>query len=81
MVTSGVSGGVLLSFLCLLDPGDEILLPDPHFMMYRHLAVLCGAVPRYYSLYPDFKLPLEEMASLVTKKTKVVLVNLVLKLN
>ena len=75
MVTCGVSGGVLLSFLCLLEPGDEILLPDPYFMMYRHLAILCGAVPKYYSLYPDFRLPLAEMASLLTEKTKVILLN------
>ncbi len=75
MVTCGVSGGVLLSFLCLLDPGDEILLPDPYFMMYRHLAILCGAVPRYYSLYPDFRPRLDEMSSLLTRKTKVILIN------
>ncbi len=75
MVTCGVSGGVLLSFLCLLDPGDEILLPDPYFMMYRHLAVLCGAEPRYYSLYPDFRPDLEEMESLLSPRTKIILVN------
>ncbi len=75
MVTCGVSGGVLLSFLVLLDPGDEILLPDPYFMMYRHLAHLCGAEPRYYSLYPDFHPSLEEMESLLSEKTKVILVN------
>jgi aspartate aminotransferase/aminotransferase len=75
MVTCGASGGVLLSFLCLLNPGDEILLPDPYFMMYRHLAILCGASPRHYVLYPDFKLPLDEMASLVSEKTRVILVN------
>lgn len=75
MVTCGVSGGVLLSFLCLLEPGDEILLPDPFFMMYRHLALLCDAVPRYYSLYPDFRLPLREMEGLLSERTKVILIN------
>lgn len=75
MVTCGVSGGVVLSFLCLLNPGDEILLPDPYFMMYRHLAILCGAVPKHYSLYPDFRLPLAEISSLLTDKTKVILIN------
>ena len=75
MLTCGVSGGVLLSFLCLLDPGDEILLPDPYFMMYRHLALLCGAVPRFYSLYPDFRPDPGEIEALLSEKTKVVLVN------
>ncbi len=75
MLTCGVSGGVLLSFLCLLEPGDEILLPDPYFMMYRHLALLCGARPRYYSLYPEFRPSLEEMESLLSERTKIILVN------
>ena len=75
MLTCGVSGGVLLSFLCLLDPGDEILLPDPYFMMYRHLALLCGARPKYYSLYPDFRPSLEEMDSLLSERTKIIMVN------
>ena len=56
LITSGVSGGILLSFLALLDPGDEILLPDPNFMMYRHLANLCSAKIRFYDLYPRFHL-------------------------
>ena len=74
-VTSGVSGGILLSFLALLDPGDEILLPDPNFMMYRHLANLTGATIRYYNLYPKFQLDPAEIDSLVTEKTKIIFVN------
>ena len=50
-IPPGVSGGILLSFLAVLDPGDEILLPDPNFMMYRHLANLCGAEIKTYDLY------------------------------
>jgi len=75
MLTCGVSGGVLLSFLCLLEAGDEILLPDPYFMMYRHLALMCGAEPKYYSLYPDFRPSLGEIESLLSKRTKIILVN------
>ncbi len=75
LVTSGVSGGILLSFLVLLDPGDEILLPDPCFMMYRHLANLCGATIRYYDLYPSFRLDPGQLDELVGPKTKVVFLN------
>lgn len=75
MVTSGVSGGILLSFLALLDPGDEILLPDPNFMMYRHLANLCGATIRFYGLYPDFHLDPAQIDELVNERTKVIFVN------
>lgn len=80
LVTSGVSGGILLSFLALLDRDDEILLPDPNFMMYRHLANLCEARIRYYDLYPaqpdqPFRIDPEQLASLVGPKTKILFVN------
>ena len=74
-VTSGVSGGILLAFMALLDPGDEILLPDPNFMMYRQLAHLTGAEIRYYDLYPDFQLDPAEIEGLVTEKTKIIFLN------
>lgn len=75
LVTAGVSGGILLSFLALLDEGDEILLPDPNFMMYRHLATLCGATVRYYDLYPRFHPDLAQIDELITERTKVVFIN------
>lgn len=80
LLTSGVSGGLMLSFLSLLDPGDEILLPDPYFVMYRHLANLCGASVKYYSTYPRkdgsrFAIDQDEIDRLVTDKTKIVFVN------
>ncbi|MCA8942095.1 MAG: pyridoxal phosphate-dependent aminotransferase [Planctomycetes bacterium] len=74
-VTSGVSGGIMLSFLVLLNPGDEILLPDPNFIMYRHLANLCEAEIKYYDLYPNWRIDPDEVASLVTEKTKVIFLN------
>lgn len=80
LLTAGVSGGLVLTFLCLLDPGDEILLPDPCFMMYRHLATLCGATVRYYDTYPKqargrFQVDLEQIERLCGPRTKIVFVN------
>jgi aspartate aminotransferase/aminotransferase len=80
LLTAGVSGGLVLTFLCLLNPGDEILLPDPAFMMYRHLATLCGATVRYYDTYPKqpggrFALDLAQIESLCGPRTKIVFVN------
>lgn len=74
-ITGGASGGLLLSFLTLIDRGDEILLPDPYFVMYYHLANLCEAKITYYNLYPNFELNLEELERKITDKTKAVLVN------
>lgn len=80
LLTAGVSGGLVLTFLSLLDPGDEILLPDPGFVMYRHLATLCGAKVRYYDTYPQaaggrFAVDLAGIERLLTPKTKIVFVN------
>jgi aspartate aminotransferase/aminotransferase len=80
LLTAGVSGGLVLTFQCLLNPGDEILLPDPGFVMYRHLATLCGAVIRYYDTYPRtaggrFGVDLAAIEALCTERTKIVFVN------
>lgn len=80
LLTAGVSGGLVLTFQCLLNPGDEILLPDPGFMMYRHLATLCGATVRFYDTYPKrpgerFGVDLDEVEALCTDRTKIVFVN------
>lgn len=80
LITAGASGAIVLTFLCLLNPGDEILLPDPGFVMYRHLATLCGATVRYYDLYPRsgrrrFGIDPQEIERLVGPRTKIVFVN------
>ena len=80
IVTAGVSGGIVLAFLALLDPGDEVLLPDPGFMMYRNLATVIGAKPVYYSAYPKspggrFAIDASEIESLITPRTRVLFLN------
>ncbi len=74
IITSAVSGGLNLSFLALLDEGDEVLIPDPYFVMYKQLALMMGAKPVYYDTYPDWKLPLEKIESLITSKTKAIVI-------
>ena len=73
VVTSGVSGALTLALLALVDPGDEVLVPDPYFVSYKHLTVLCGGTPVYYDTYPDFQIDVRALDALVTPKTKVLL--------
>ncbi len=75
LVTAGVSGGLLLSYLALLDPHDEILIPEPYFVMYRVLAEIVGAKAVSYDTYPDFELRREELEKKVTPRTRVLLLN------
>ena len=75
VVTSGVSGGLLLSFMALFDPGDEVMIPDPYFVMYKHLVGLLGAVPRFVDTYPDFRIRQEALEAAYSSKAKAILVN------
>ncbi len=75
IITSGVSGGLLLSFLCLINNGDEVIIPDPYFVSYKHLVNLVGGVPIYINTYPDFSLPADKIEAVISKKTKLLLLN------
>jgi aspartate aminotransferase/aminotransferase len=75
MITSGSSGGLTLALLAAVDPGDEVLVPDPFFVSYRQLALMAGATPVYYDTYPDFKLRREALDRVVTGRAKVLVLN------
>lgn len=75
LVTSGVSGALVLIFQCLVDPGDEVVFADPYFVMYPHLINLTGGVPVRVDTYPDFRLTAERLESVITDNTRLVLLN------
>ncbi|UCD51347.1 MAG: aminotransferase class I/II-fold pyridoxal phosphate-dependent enzyme [Phycisphaerales bacterium] len=75
LVTSGVSGGLLLAFMALIDPGDEVIMTDPYFVMYKHVVHLVGGKCVFVDAYPDFGLPVEGIANAITDKTKMIIVN------
>jgi aspartate aminotransferase len=75
IVVSGVSGGLLLAFMSLINPGDEVIVPDPYFVMYKHLVTMLGGKCVFVDSYPDFKLPVEKIADAITDKTKMIILN------
>ena len=76
MVTSGVSGGLFLALMALVDDGDEVIIPDPYFVMYKHLVNLFGGKPVYLDTYDTgFAPDPDRLAKLITPKTKVLLLN------
>jgi aspartate/methionine/tyrosine aminotransferase len=75
MITAGVTGGLLLSCMCLIDPGDEVLIPDPYFVMYEYQVLLMGGVPRYIDTYPDFRLHEDTIRKALTSRTKLIIIN------
>lgn len=74
-VTSGTSGGLMLAILALIDPGDEVILFDPYFVMYDALVHVAGGVPVYVDTYPDFHVDPERVRAAITDRTKLILFN------
>ena len=74
-VSSGTSGGLVLAMLSMIDPGDEVIFMDPYFVMYPSLVRMCGGIPVPVDCYPDFSLHPDRIASAITTKTKMILLN------
>lgn len=77
IVTAGGSEAVLFAFLSCLNPGDEIIIPEPAYANYMAFAVSAGAVIKSVSssIETGFSLPhVEEFESLITERTKAILI-------
>lgn len=77
IVTSGGSEAVLFSFMACLDPGDEIIVPEPAYANYMAFAISAGAkiVSIPSSIDKGFALPpIEEFEKLITPRTKGILI-------
>jgi aspartate/methionine/tyrosine aminotransferase len=74
-VASGASGGLMLALLCLVNPGEEVIVFDPYFVMYDSLTHVVGGRPVYVDLYPDFRVDLNRVADAITPRTKAIIFN------
>src|SRR5271167_1376988 len=77
IVAAGANTALSLAFLTLADSGCEVLVPDPGWANYEPGVSLTGAVPVGYPLLEqnDFRPDVSELERLVTKRTKVLLIN------
>lgn len=75
LVTSGVSGGLVLALMSCLNPGDEVLIGDPYFVSYPHLVNLFGGKPVFVDLHDDFAWDGERFEAAITPRTKMILLN------
>ncbi|MHC4561596.1 MAG: pyridoxal phosphate-dependent aminotransferase [Planctomycetota bacterium] len=75
MVTSGVAGALTLAITATVDPGDEVIVTDPHFVMYTYLTRMAGGVPVPVDTYDDFRPDLNRIAEAVTDKTRLIVIN------
>ena len=77
IVTSGGSEAVLFAFMACLDPGDEIIIPEPAYANYMAFAISAGAVIKSVNakIEDGFRLPpVEEFEALITPRTKGILI-------
>jgi len=74
-VSSGTSGALVLALSTLVNPGDEVIVFDPFFVMYKHLTTLAGGKTVLIDSYPDFGIDLDKVRDAITDKTKVILSN------
>jgi len=75
LITSGVSGGLLLAIMAVIDPGDEAVFLDPYFVMYKHLLTLSGGKPVMVDSYPDFRFRADRVERAITPRTKLLMLN------
>lgn len=74
IVTVGGSEGIDIAMRAMLDPGDEVIIPQPSYVSYLPCAVLADGVPVIIELKNknEFKLMPEELEAAITPKTKIV---------
>lgn len=72
LVTVGVGEGTFAGMAAFLNPGDEVLVPNPVWLNYIHVPESLGAVPSTYSLKEenDYQVDFAELESKITSRTK-----------
>lgn len=73
LVTVGGSEAIDIALRAMIDPGDEVLIPQPSYVSYEPCAVLADAVPVFINLKAEnqFRLTAQELRDAITDKTKV----------
>ena len=77
VLVPGSKNVLLFTLLACVEPGDEVILPDPGYPAYASQVNFIGAVPKTVRLREDrgFRMDLDELASLVTPRTKMLIIN------
>ena len=74
-VTSGSSGALNLALMALVDPGDDVIIFEPAFVMYRPLVEFLGGRCVAIDTAPSFQVDVDRVAAAITPATKVILLN------
>ncbi len=77
MITMGVSQGLDVALRSIVNPGDEVIIPEPCYVSYGANVTLLGGIPVFVPTYfsEEFKVDIERLRKAITPRTKAILLN------
>ena len=76
IVTAGASEALFAALFGILNPGDEVIIPSPAFLLYKEIVGLCRGTPVFLDTTEDhFQINPDKLTSLVGEKTKAIILN------
>jgi aspartate aminotransferase len=77
LVTPGANAIIYLAVSCLVNPGEEVIVPDPGFPTYHSAIRYCGAIPVRVPLYQknQFRLDPDDLRKSITDRTRLIIIN------
>ena len=75
LISSGVTGGLFLSYSAILEESDELIIFDPYFVIYPDMCNFLNAKPVIVKTNPDFTINIENLKQAISPKTKAILIN------
>jgi aspartate aminotransferase len=77
LVTPGANAIIYLAVCCLVNPGEEVIVPDPGFPTYYSAIRYCGAIPITVPLHESnqFRLDPDDLRRRITSKTRLIIIN------
>ena len=76
IVTAGATEALFVALFGILNPGDEVIIPIPAFVLYAEIVRLCRGVPVFLDTAPDgFQIHGEKLRRLISRRTKAIILN------
>ena len=77
VVSTGAKQSIANVVLCLINPGDEVIVPAPYWVSYPEMVKLAGGVPKtvFAGIESGFKITPEQLRAAITPKTRMVIIN------
>lgn len=75
-VTAGATQALYTAIMAFVNKGDEVIIIEPAYDCYKSQVMLAGGVPKPYALnYPDYAINWNEIESMISKRTRMIIIN------